>query len=333
MNIEDTLQVLEDKGIIIAQDIGEHARCSLDSNCPVAIQVRKSILEAGIKVEDLMAGYQELKREKLVEIPPVVDLSGKATINLAGKNIEVDLSDIIQGQVDAIIRGRIRNLETQTEHLGALGLHLHNTYLEAIKSLRKTRVLPQFKVAIPDLVKYKCYITEENSRYVFLFPTEYKPEYLITNGVRFKMAANHVAQCRRDAYLKMQITPEGNTYSIEILVGGIEGLRKLVHYHGRGNDCWGSVSTKLPHGFTLESVWKLKEIAMRSVATVNLDSLMERQPTGMPHVDELKNMATVLGKEGVPTPAPSTLTPDNTQAGGWRTNDTPTRPGWGNRAR
>ena len=57
MNLSQTVQALEANGVVVALDCGVHGYCDINSNCPVAVQLRKFIHESGVTLEELLTGY------------------------------------------------------------------------------------------------------------------------------------------------------------------------------------------------------------------------------------------------------------------------------------
>ncbi len=110
------------------------------------------------------------------------------------------------------------------------------------------------------------------------------------------MAPADVATIRRDVSVVFPITPAGNFMNVYLI--NMDGS-KLSHYHGRGGDCWGQ-TLKFPERWdkTIGSLGRLAYQIQATLSTINLDSLMQHEPTGMPHEDALMERATRLGEEG-----------------------------------
>jgi len=324
MNLVETMEALRAKNIEVALEIGEHTRCDIDSNCPLAIQLRKVITESGITFPQLMEGYAEVTSPILVNwTPPQFDC--KTSLNILGKDIDIDLTDVVSAQVKDAVTRKINNISSENERIKVYINSIHQTYINAIENQKKTKFLPQFKCSVMELISYKAMITEENGNYVFLFETVYKPEYLYQGSVRYRLSQEDQNRIMRDAYLKITVTKEWSVVSVVLLNNT---GNKLQHYHGRGSDCWGTIVFDLRgKERTLRTIYNLKTLAMNSVATINMDSLMSSEPDTMPNVQDMKRRATEMGREGQVDVAP---VPEANFAG---TNPANQRAGWGTRRR
>ena len=323
MKLQETVRVLEVKHIEVALDLGEHVNCELDSNCPLAIQLRKIIGESGLTLPDLLEGYQAITAPEpvIIELPTI---SGEALINVAGKDIKVDLTEIVQGQLKEALERKLHDLDRDGRYVKVIGRGLYSTYLNEIAKLRDNHVLPQLKVPIEDLIKYGAYITEEDGNYVFLFQTDFHPEYIVNNGIRYKLCDEDIAAIRREAYLGITVTPQGRVFSLRLLD---KAGTKMEHYHGGRTDCWGQVNLRLEGGIiSLKALHRICVVAMNSLITINLNSLMQHSPPHMPSVEQLLKRSTKLGREGELAAPEST---SDVQPTGWVNPTAPRR--WGRR--
>lgn len=356
MNLYDAVLGLEGKNITVAINLGEHGNCPLESNCPIAIELRRLVVEAGVTLEELVEGYQSIANPNPVAYNPP-EFSGKVAIFIAGKQIELDLDQIISGELKTQVEHKITELDEMKGRVGTLGRGLYSSYLHEITSNRTTHTLPQLGYTRGEMVSTKCLITGDGDRYTFLLPVEYKPESLIESGIRFKMAREDVTRIKRKAYLQFIVTRAGRFISATLQD---DSGNKLRHYHGDGNtDCWGSVRLPTRWDKTLRSLSRLKTALMGSLATINMNSILQPHPPDMPDHDDVMSRSERLGREGELTPTPrgrrrTTPTPwragtdtdgdtqeeededeDEGEPTGWHENGTRAgaRGGWGTEAR
>ena len=323
MNLRETVEILRAKHIEIALDLGEHTHCQLDSNCPLAIQLRRAIGESGLTLPDLLEGYQAITAPEPVRID-LPHLGGEATITVAGKTIRIDLTDIVGGQFKEALERKLHDLERQEVCIKGLGIGLYHSYLQEIAGLRNNHILPQLKVPVGDLLRYRACITEEDGNYIFLFQVNFHPEYIVRDGIRYKLGNEDAFAIRREACLKITVTPQGKVLSLLLLD---KAGTKLGHYHGRNTDCWGQVNLQLEGGIiSLRALHRIGIVAMNSLITINYNSLMQHVPPDMPPIEQLLERSTELGREGeLGAPEP---TPD-AQPAGWVNPAAPRR--WGRR--
>ena len=299
MNLAETVQALEAKGIATAINLGAHEHCAIDSNCPLAVELRRLVVDAGVTLEQLLEGYEAVTAADPVNYDlPGID--GKAIIKIGDKVIEVDLDDVVGEQMKAAMDTKRRELGEQEVRVKRLGGGLYTSYLRAIAQARKSPVLPQLGFNHKELLASNCLVTCEGSTYVFLFPCEYKPEYYVNNSVRYKLAASDKKAIKRNTYLEFKI--RGGKF-LSILLQEKSG-ETLSHYHGHpGGDCWGHVKLPARWDGELRSLRELVKLCMGSLATINMNSLLEHNPPGMPYYEELKSRGTRVGREGTVAPA------------------------------
>lgn len=298
MNLYDTVKVLETKGIEVAIDLGVHSNCALDSNCPLAIQVRKIITDAGLTLEQMQEGLE------VVTNPPnpihfgLPSFEAKVTMNVSGKAVEIDLSDVISKELYRNVRYKLEDIEGMGREVRHIGTWLYNAYLREIDKARETATLVQLSYPATDLIKAGCMITATRREYLFLFPSIYNPQWIICGSTVYKLADEDIAKLRRVMYLQFRVTPSGVFREVIVLDG--EGS-KMSHYHGdTGHDCWGHVS--LPHRWDkeLDSLVKLARSLIISLYTINYGSMVSGHPHGFPVADGLLRRATEVGVEGDP---------------------------------
>ncbi len=328
MNLRDTVKALEVKNIEVAVDLGDHQRCELDSNCPVAIQLRQVITEAKLSLPELLEAYATVtQRTEETPSPIPIKLEGvswKTTLDLYGKRIDVDLTEVVKDQLDYKTRDVLDKIKGYKSKLERLGSGLYNSYLSEIERLRTSHTLSQYRFTDEELARYRVMVSEQDGNYAFCFTVNYNPLYLVRNSIRSAISPPDIAAIKReDCILKIIVTPQARVLGIIILTN--TGA-KLSHYHGRGGDCWGTVDTKIK-SLSLREIERLKINVMGALATINVNSLMQHEPAGMPRVEDLLSRATEMGREGViDTPASST---GEGESPGWV--NTQARRGWGRR--
>jgi hypothetical protein len=328
MNLRETIQALEAKGITVANDLGVHENCAIDSNCPKAIEVRKIIGESGVTLEQLLEGFTQPEVESpAIELP---EINGDAEISVAGRRLKLDFNSIIKDELRSLIRRKLSQIEEHSGHLKNIGYGWNSYYQREIARVRTTKVLPQLSFPIEELSRTGCMITSQGDNYVFLFKTEYHPEYIVSDGVRFKLSDNDTALLKGDTMLKYVITRERKFLTKPALLN--DKGSKFYHYHGSGSDCWGTITFPTTWDGTLNSLYQESITLMKSLITINRNSPMNREPAGMPNLQDLFSRATRLGMEGViDRPIPPVETPQDD--GSRFTTDIP-QPvrGWGRRA-
>ena len=294
MNLYETVQALEAKNITVAINLGEHTNCSIDSNCPVAIELRRLVIEAGITLEQLLEGFETVTARPLAYTLP--NFSSKTLIKVAGKVIEIDLNDVIEGELKARIEEKIRELDSLKGSVNGVGKHLFESYLDAMRRAKQIKQLPQLECGRTELIKSMCLINSSMGNYVFLFPFVYNPDCLVSGGTRYKMSEEDIAAVKRQAFIELVATRDGKILSARVLR---DTGNKLTHYHGNeGGDCWGSVRIPERWDGTLTSLIRLKCTLVGSLQTINLNSILRHDPPSMPHTDMLRERSTTLGREG-----------------------------------
>lgn len=295
MNLKETVEALEAKNVTVAIDLGVHEYCTLDSNCPLAIQLRRLIADAGVTLEQLLEGHE------VVTNPPPLDYDLPAfdahiNLRIATKDIAVDLNDVISESVRALVKSKLEALNTAEATVRDAGVALYNTYLREIARQRDNHVLPQLEYSARELLNAKCFITSDSGHYYFLFSVDYNPEYLIKDGIRYKLSDRDIREIKRKAYVQVVITPENKITNVLLLN---ESGDKLQHYHGdTDNDCWGAVHIPQRWDRRLSSLSNFVRSLMGSLATINLGSLLVHEPLDMPDNEELMEHSTELGREG-----------------------------------
>lgn len=182
MNLQQTVESLGQtvteeypQGVTLAIDVGVHSYCDINSNCPVAVELRKIIHETGINLQQLLEGFaatQETPPEPLVN-GHQVEFDGRATIRVAGQNIQLNFDDIISQQLREVIRSKTNELDRMSASFNELGRGLYRTYLNQIAGLRTTKELSQLKFSVAELTKVGCFVTSDGSKYIlYLIPLD-----------------------------------------------------------------------------------------------------------------------------------------------------------------
>lgn len=295
MNLKDSVRALEAKGVTVALNVGAHEQCRLDSNCPLAIQLRRLMADASVTLEQLLEGYEEV-----VAVDPVTydfpELSARMQVNIGGKTIDLNLDEVLTTQVRVRVQDKMRELAELQTRVKLVGQSLYNSYLNEIARQRDNRTLPQLTYAVEDMISTQCIITCEGGNYVFLFPTEYSPQYIIDSGIRYSLATEDKERMVRAAWLKIVVSPANKI--LHVLLMDEVGI-KLQHYHGNPrDDCWGAVTIPKTWDKRLVTLQRLAIAMMNSLKTINRNSIFRNEPTDMPNIDFVMDRSTEIGREG-----------------------------------
>jgi hypothetical protein len=300
MNLSDTIEALKLRKVDVILELGEHYNCSLESNCPLAIQLRRMISEAGVTLPELLEAFNEPKPDDPVRLlDSMKEVTAKLDLYLGGDlgSIQVDMSKATKSALQTSILNKLDEISLQQSGLRKIGASLYTAYNKEIQKARNTKVLPQFQASVAELAKYRVTISKsERNNYLFNFFTEYKPLYIYDNGFRYELTDADKKATFRDAILSIEVTPQGSTYFIVLLEDPSGDI--LRHYHGNtGGDCWGHVDTRLKE-FSLAAIDRLKIVCMNSLATINYNSLLNPSPAGMPTAQNVRERAILMGREG-----------------------------------
>ncbi len=298
MNLREVVDSLEAMDVHLAIDLGVHTRCLIDSNCPKAIELRKLIGDAGVGLPEILEGYRAV-----TAIDPIdwsdnhFQIDGKVTVTVAGHPLELDLTQEIESRLNDQLRTKLDRINRQGDQIRSLGCSLYSRYLEEIAKQRRTGFLPQLSFTQQDLMRFNILVSSEQDNYIFLAPCTYRPEYIVNSGVRFELSTADKKVIRRDMVLKFVISRGARFVQITQLdMGG----RHLQHYHSRGvSDCWGQIQLPQQWDRTLEQLDRLRISLSNALVTIDYNSLMQREPPGMPNADTVLRRATELGREGV----------------------------------
>lgn len=320
ITLGDTIKALKHLNKEVALDIGEHYYCALESNCPVAIKLRQfisemedvnllSILEAGEAAEESFSNS--------VSVPS--SITTNTIVSIAGNQIELDLGDLVEESVRDAVKNKLKEIENQMSRLHKYGSGLESAFNRELRRLRTSSILPQVNIPVSDLCKYKAYITEDKGNYAFIFPERYNPLYIYDNGINYQLCERDMISIMRDIHIKLTVNPEGKLFGMTILdaVGN-----KFQHYHGTGHDCWGivKVPTELGNRINLEGMDRIRRLLIGALATINYNSLLNRNPPGFPGAGELLSRAIKMGREGEMN-EPITAHVVQGEAPGWRTGN------------
>jgi hypothetical protein len=301
--------------IEMAISLGEHGYCSIMSNCPMAIKLRKMIEDMGMNVDTLVKDFKPVGSRPLLytgTLPSVESIPAKLHLTFGDENVELDMTKFISSEAQVALENHISSIRNQNRNLLSYGQKLHSTYMAEIAKLRRTKTLPALEFSLAELAEYKMLASANtvNGVYVFYTPMTYEPQYLYDNGVRYEISDADKQLVRREGlYLSTSILAETRQIYNNTILNSIGG--KFEHYHGRGTDCWGSVKTAQKWEGTLRWIRTYTNLLVKSILTINGESLMTRQPAGMPAFADLMSRATKLGREGdIRRTTPLTSTPD-----------------------
>lgn len=323
LSLQETVQALEHKNIHIALDIGVHRYCEIDSNCPIAIELRRLMSEAGVTLIELFEGYEQMEvnrpdRDTIERLPNV---TAELNLRIGGHNITLPIEDIAQEQIENAIRSKLDQLDTARRDTEQLASSLYQVYRSAVIEARRSRRLPQLSFDTRALLRHNPTINSDGQLYNLYYPMEYRPEYLYDNGIRYKIADRDVTAITRDAFLLVAIIGTDYVFHQPVVLHD-DGTTKLQHYHssrGGGGDCWGTLRLPQRWDGTIEAVNRIFLEYSRSLKTINMNSLFNQHPPEMPVISAVKSRATELGREGeIPNQAEEVVTTqEQVRPAGW----------------
>jgi len=300
MNLRDTIKALEKSSVTVALDIGVHENCNIDSNCPVAVDLRRIITSSGVTLEQILAGFAASQEE----VPDPVNLTipeidGKVTVSIGTTLIPIDLTGLLKDEISYRFAKKMEEVKVSNYKLKELGRSLYNSYITEIYKLRETKTLPQVQIGLDVLAKTHCMVTSDGENYLYLFSKVYMPQTMHHDGIRYELSDADKKKIRRDVVLVFTVGSRSRKMIKAVLLDEYGG--KLEHYHGGRNnaDCWGM--NRLPERWdgNVMTLYNLSVTLMGALTTINKDSLIMREPPGMPHVDIMLERATRMGEEGV----------------------------------
>jgi len=299
MNLSYAIRTLHEHQIEVSLDLGVHAQCDIDSNCPLAIQVRKIIKESGIPVLTLLDTYARLSKPAIPE-PLKLDLpdiSGEITLTMGGNPLKFDITKAINAQISKVGMLKLEELRAIEFSLVNMGKQLNFDYARLVEEAKKARSLQQLSFPEDELLRYRVIINTDNKNYLFMFPLYYSPQWIVHGGIRYETNPLDVKGLSREVYVVFPIDLNKNLMRAYILTSA---GKKFSHYHGADGDCWGHLSGKFPARWDgkLSSLGNMVSYMEKALATVNGDSLMNSDPSGMPRYKDLIGRAKKLGLEG-----------------------------------
>ena len=302
MNLYDTVKALGairtekyPQGITVAFELGVHHACDLQSNCPLAIGLRRFITEAGLTLEEILEGYHAVHNPEpfSYELP---EINATIQVKIAGKTIDLDLTgEEIAPTLRTTIDRKLSDLDRAIRSMREIGFRLYGTYLHEIHKERERQALPLIPFNHLDLIQSGCMVATDGNDYVFYLPSRYKPLYLVDGGIRFKLDDKDVITLERKIFIRFTISSGYQFIRASVMD---ERGEKLQHYHGNNSDCWGSVRLPEEWDGSLTSLTNLAYTLGMSLGTINYNSLLVREPLGMPASFELRGRCTEVGKEG-----------------------------------
>ena len=287
-------------GIEFTEDFDGHKYCFIDTNCPEAVKIRKFLDEAGITIEELHSVWVESIALKAKPTPlsySLPNISGKLLINVAGKDVELDMEKELSLLMQQTLHTRLDRLKYAESDVQAICNDLFRHYYNLIRESRRDKILPQIGFSRGELLQYRCMITSEGSRdtYYFIFPIIYAPQWLYHRNIRYKIHNKHIEALRREVYLVVPVTMGGKFLPPYL---SKQSGEKFYHYHGADRDCWGDVPFPTKWDGKFKQITNLVKYMANALATINEDSLMIHDPPNMPNIIELKKKAKEVGKEG-----------------------------------
>ncbi len=312
MQLNQVQTQLKRMGIEVAIDLGEHSYCSISSNCPKAIEVRRVIEAARITPEMLVQPSVD------VFATPVIPtkVSARMQLVLGSETIEVDCAQIVTKEASLAIQKKVNELETKHGQYQNYLMGLQRAYSLAMQQARAQVVLPQLAFSRQQLLRYKCTVTRVAQNYSIMFREIYNPMWIVSTGKRWQIEAGTAKDMECEIILEFTISAQCKFVSIMLLTVELE---KFQHYHGRATDCWGQVKIPELWDGTMTMLVEFKEVLMKSLATINEDSLMMGHPPDFMSIEALKKKSVLLGQEGVISKETEASGTANHWGTGWRT--------------
>ncbi len=302
--VMSAIETIPDVSVVL--DLSVHALCEFNSNCPKAIQLRQLIGEAGINMGQILQGYAQITSTVAPKEPVSVEtllpdlntsINGNITIGIMGHLVPLDLTEEIKVGVTSALHDRLRRLNETRVSISKIASSLYGAYTLAIDEAKKSKVVKQVQFPVKELLANKVISNKgEDGGYNFYIPVTYEPKYLIYNGVRYELhEADKIGLRRDNLFLEIVITGN-NTFVTATLID--KNNKIFQHYHGRGYDCWGTLHLPERWDGSVRQLQQIVHEGMGSLVTINLNSILNHHPEGMPVDTELRARATKLGKEG-----------------------------------
>jgi len=285
------------EGILIPNDLGNHAFCSITSNCPEAVKLNRVMMEAGLEFQELLVAYNQVYRPvNPLDSFTMPEVDGRTAIVIGTQRIEIDLTEVLRNRVGTQLQDilyRMENLEN-TGREAIRGCYL--SYVRAVRDVRQARRLEQLTIPTREYAKYPCYVSSDQGRYLFTFSFNYEPQWIYRGGERYELSTQDKGDLLQSIFLTIPVSPERSIFQPYLVD---EAGRTFSHYHGTHGDCWGHVRLPTRWDGSLKQLDELKCGLEAASATINMDSLMSDNPPGFPDIRELLGSCTHLGSEGV----------------------------------
>jgi len=301
VNLHETLQALEAKGITVALDIEVHELCDIQSNCPVAIQLRRIIADTQIPMTDLLDGYAAINRDVLDPYQPFTppEITADLTLHIAGQTFNIPYNQMFTAEVLEAMRLKLMDFQAYEQTLRSYAEGMFHFYKREVYRLQQTSVLPQLRVNTFEMYRAKVWYSATRDAYQVFAPVDYEPQEIINSGDRYRLSNSDKELCRRPGCWMMYRI---NGYSKRIEKASLLGrdLVKLEHYHGNSQeDCWGTIAMPTdPWQEDVRTITNLTRSLHHSLVTINFNSPMRVHPLDMPHINDILGRATLIGREG-----------------------------------
>ncbi len=291
----DGIALLESKGYGYGGDIGSHSSCFLMSSCSLAIKVRKEFKERGIQIPD------ELEIPDKIESNPFNinneeirrDFKMSFLYSVEDREVVIDMTEMLR---PASLRKIQEHLSRERIRFQRLSVVLQQSYLRAMRAIKDSPV--QLNIPISVQQELRLFIgTNVQGGYTFTFEEEYHPVEIVDHLILYKITPEYQELLKREVYLEFLFNRAGilSRASLRNLDGS-----KFIHYHGDGNDCWGTVAVKHLWDGDLGKLNNLRERMVRSLILINGDSLITHGPSGLPTYEDVFRAAKKQGEEGIP---------------------------------
>jgi len=297
-NLFQVVKALEGNSIQIALDVGVHGNCQINSNCPIAVELRKIIKDTGVDLAQLLEGYAVTMAQPQPAIeyalPPI---DGKVEIKVGGYPVPIDLTELFNKEVSQRWKRKMTEVASRDSVVARVAKSLHEQYTSRVRELDSARTLPALNFSAAEVIDAGCSVTASRGSYLFIFPILYEPHWIVNSGCRYEIIEDDIKAISTKAYVKISITRDRKITEIKLLSDIGYGLE---HYHGReSSDCWGFVKIPETWDGRLESLKTLVRQLVGALATVNYNSLIQHDPVDMPGIGGVLSRSKKLGEEGV----------------------------------
>ena len=312
-------------GVEVAIDLGVHAYCLLNSNCPEAIKLRRIMQDAEINTEEFVQGVMDktsAPRPPVTYAYPVINTRGR--IEIAGKPIDLDLEDCIVENLRRVFDRRVSEFQDNEHRVHSLANSLYRNYAQEVERQRHHHTLPQVSYDTRTLLENRVTVTSftgddyMRNTYNFIFRFNYHPRWIFDGSTKYELHPGDEQALQRPNWnLSIPVSDGNKVYCPDLLD---EYGNKAHHYHGDdGGDCWGD--TLLLAEWNRTNWRVIRDYVQRlenMLATINGNSLVTQNPAtvGFPEFNTLLEHAKILGTEGESSGTPR---PRQTRWGGRRT--------------